>query len=775
MMNSAFLLLTAILLSASTFAADPTLPAPAPIKPTFRTAVDPATGLSRLYMTRGDATKTAEVMVGTFKTIKAGEIFYHWSDQASYDEWTTKGLNQTGFDALRSNFQNEAAGGGFYASRDPFNSSDYGVKCVEIHAPHDLKYFAGGLSLTAPELALLFPDQATVKRTSEEGVAEILQTYGANVWEYSQQGTSMAWLNFMALDTIGTLKPVNIADQIASMSAGGAPDLIRWAYFDTKIGIPKIEAVRLADPDVYAYYLEGNRDPALMARLRARIVAWIDLSATDAQKVASSMTFSFQLGSVANQFSTDLAHASLEAPTFLNSFRRDFRSDIVNAAIAKIAQLPPSTPQTAYQAMNLKSNALFMGVPPTDIGLPGEGFSFAMMPTIKPRSYPVPAPVPNPFGTKFQAAQSYLSLEDTVVAMAQGNSTPWTFYDEAGRAPFADRWTAAMTNYGKQSNFMNTAISKMQGGMIIVNGQWVPPPTPALPAQIDIAQKRHPKAQLALMIETNRIISEDPKANLRGTVAIGEGNVVVGDKRYYRLEAWKKDRLLNHPFLVAEVIPDPENPGNFLARHEYPSAHTYKKFNSLLSPRLQKQLADADTAGKLAIETSPEFKRLTQAIVAELINGPAGKVISDQYGWIWRASAVYPFGRDTDHVLQFMQSNTNGIPTGLKSWRQTLFFTDEEFNTMMQNQGWKLYAANSTSFQQAVVDNPIDPDYYGHSPLLDAYFGHNEFSQPGDAWRTEHNAILNSSTGQKTRSDGTVLPSWDPNDCIELFRAASTP
>jgi hypothetical protein len=748
-------------LVSSSFAGDPVPPTPPPVKPTFVTRVDPTTGLTQLFVERGPVEKLA----GTFQTIKTGEVFYHWTDDATYARWmSAQGLNQSEFDALRKNFQGEAAGGGFYASRDPFNSSGFGVDCVEVHSPRDIRYFAGSQFLTAEELPLLFPDQATVLRTTAEAVSEILtQNFGVEVWEYNNVGNNFAWLNFMALDSVGRLASVNPTDVIASFAKGNK-DLIAWASLDLKQALPKIDIVRSVEPDLYAYYLEGSRDPAMMDRLRTRLVNWMQIT-TDAAQSSGNSAYAFQLFPIYNGFQTDIAHASPDAPTLLNALRRDFHTDIEKTVLDLIAAKVGQPDNMFGGVSSIRMNGMFMGVSPAKVGLPVEGFSLSAIPNIVARGYVTPK-VPNPFQVQFQASLNYLSIEDVVPAMAAGNGTPWTLYDEVGHAPFADRWQLALNNFQAESVRMGVAVQNLRG---LVNGKWpVPMPVPD-PAKAAIASKRGPKIQLAQLIHANQIISEDPKANLRGTVAIGEGEVVVGQKRYYRIDAWKKDRLLGHPLLVAEVIPDPANPGMFLARHEYPSAHTYKKFNSLLSARLQKQLADADAAGKLATGTDPEFKRLTQAIVAELLNG----AIPSQYGSLFRAASVYPFGKNTDHVLQLFNFAQNTIPLPLRSWRESVYFTDSEFALLMENQSWKLYALNQVSFSQAILDNAVDPDFYGHSPLLDVYFDHTQLSRPGDAWRNQQNALLNSSTGEKARAESSVLPSWDPNDCIELFRAVT--
>ncbi|HLD99750.1 MAG TPA: hypothetical protein VJB59_05795 [Bdellovibrionota bacterium] len=246
----------------------------------------------------------------------------------------------------------------------------------------------------------------------------------------------------------------------------------------------------------------------------------------------------------------------------------------------------------------------------------------------------------NDFARNFYETFEFIDWNDIVDSMEKGDPAPWTRYDQPGMAPLLDRWRKA---------------KRRAGGT-------------------------EPDAEI---LGSYRALSGNPNGTYRDAPIVAGGDFEVNGKKYYRITKSQLDTLKKDLFLTVEWIDDPNPPQGaptktYLAKHEYPSARTYKKFEQLLSADLLKQLQKADASGQLADQANPEFKKLTQAILKELVTHSESKTFPDLLRYQMQIS-IHPFSDYNGRSLRAHYFKSSGFPLVMKNWDLDLFLNYEEF------------------------------------------------------------------------------------------------
>jgi hypothetical protein len=292
-------------------------------------------------------------------------------------------------------------------------------------------------------------------------------------------------------------------------------------------------------------------------------------------------------------------------------------------------------------------------------------------------------PLKSDFGKKLWSSFEFIDVYDIAVNMANGyGNKPWEMYDEQGKAPLITRWQKATD-----------------------------PGTP-----------------IHSIIDLVKILGDDPSMDFRGhpILAGGDINKDNNGNGYYRITAKQRDALLANPYLVTEILPDPNTPTpdnpSFLGRHQYPSAATYTKFKDRLSPALQADLVAADQAGALKDITGDQFKTLTKRILKELSDAVDKSTLS-------------PIERYHDRISIHVGADYNGRSTRANFKREAghalfltnfdldLFSTPEDL-AVLEKQGAAELAKIRSGLVRAETSNPGFPDFYRAPELWEVLEGY---------------------------------------------------
>ncbi|HLD99748.1 MAG TPA: hypothetical protein VJB59_05785 [Bdellovibrionota bacterium] len=289
-----------------------------------------------------------------------------------------------------------------------------------------------------------------------------------------------------------------------------------------------------------------------------------------------------------------------------------------------------------YNFESVLESVMRNGVQPREI-LPGIQYEVAPIMT---GFVPYNPKLTNEFARNFYESFEFIDWNDIINSMGRGDSAPWTRYDQPGMAPLLDRWRQA----------------KQLVGSIESDAE---------------------------ILGSYRALSGNPNGTYRDAPIVAGGDFEVNGKKYYRITKNQLDALEKNRFLTVEWIEDPNPPQGAptktcLAKHEYPSARTYKKFQQLLSADLLKKLKDADASGQLANEAGSEFKNLTQAVLKELIIYSENADVSPLLRYQFQIS-IHPFSDYNGRSLRAKYFKDAEKPLVMKNWDLDLFLNYEEF------------------------------------------------------------------------------------------------
>ncbi len=281
---------------------------------------------------------------------------------------------------------------------------------------------------------------------------------------------------------------------------------------------------------------------------------------------------------------------------------------------------------------------------------------------------------PSPFLKDLLSTFEFIGFSDILVAMAVGNSEPWTRYDDPGSIPFLKLWreTIALN--------LSTVDSRLQ------------------------------------LVVLHEALSKNSE-HYRDHPVVGGGDEMIDGPKvqgYYQVDSDAKLALESNPYLTLTLRPGPlqsdGTPSHYI-KHEYPSARTFHRFESLIESGLLTELRLAEAQGALKDPSSVEFKDLTRRLIGQL----AGDVLSDTQGKTseryQKLMSIHPFGDFNGRTLRVWYRRTTGKPLFLPNWDWDLFMTPQEFAHAAEIGDNQLeWMRRSFLAEQAL--HPQFPDYY---------------------------------------------------------------
>ena len=306
-------------------------------------------------------------------------------------------------------------------------------------------------------------------------------------------------------------------------------------------------------------------------------------------------------------------------------------------------------------------------------------FLLCTFPGCKPRHKEVQSQVLSDDGREqgffadFLESFEFIGFYDMAVAMSVGNPTPWTRYDNDTnyKVPLLKRWRDC---------------KKILSNATLVNED--------------------------ILIGVYRILVESPQGTYRTKPVVAGGDYELpeykGQQNFFAASPSQVAALQKNPYLVTTVaktsIAGPS--GTVFARYEYPSASTWKRFESLLSPALVKQLGAAEKDEAL----------LTQKIVRELVTGLLSKAISISPVVLYQSLiSIHPFSDANGRATRLMYYMANHRrPLFLRSFNEDTFSTPQELEALVKvgDRSWDAMLASFGNELKAAKSSSRTPNYY---------------------------------------------------------------
>jgi hypothetical protein len=634
------------------------------------------------------------IELGKLKTFAPGTLLFHWCDPDSYQRYVSSGqVPPSEFTTLRQNSGGLAAGGGYYASRNPVNSAAFGPKLVGNEIQTEITYLSDRENGLGANRLFKNLDTGKIfgnpKITTHQAFTLLLEGNGIFAYEYQNADKPSAWINFFDRNSLGRLRPVSDEEVFHAFLLGAEPSGIS-VVTQFAPHFPILDNAELAArlPEYSAYYF-GRSTPAGNAAY-AKIL---------------HDEFSHYLTTPNVPIATSLDAFAHENPFFLR-IRADFRDPIDSAFRLAYTHAKAIAEETGHDDLlaNIVRGAIFYGVDPAHLdGLDPAKLTFLHFPEIYAGGADL-GEMGTSFRKNIEVARAWLDRRTLLDAIAAKNSAPWLLLERPGLASFQTRVTALM-NYAQSSGSM----------------------APTKEA----------------LLKARSIMLGVPNPSLRDSPLVAGGAIKVGGKSYYRLNAIEKTHLENHPFLVSEIIPDPTQAGEFLARHEYPSARTYSRIKAWLSPALLADLEKAEKSGNLAKTTTSDFRSLTRRIVEELLPTDIGFGNQAAHTYALLA-ALAPFSDENALSIRALMHTSPFTNVLYRDPDETLFRSPME-NVLDDLQAQTLGGLVSHLFDEAEARNPSFPDYYRVFPGIfqdDPEFSAASLTDAGyaDAWSRYQNS-----------------------------------
>jgi len=305
-------------------------------------------------------------------------------------------------------------------------------------------------------------------------------------------------------------------------------------------------------------------------------------------------------------------------------------------------------------------------------------------------SSPLSLSIQNEFGKKYLESFEFIDLADLLVAQSRNHALPWVLYDVTGS--LLDRWNEMKSRY----------IPTVQNNKLS--------PSRFLTSTDELTR-------------LNRLLSGNPKGEIRGKPIIAGGDHWIDGRGFYRVSLKDLPTLQKNPYLTLEVVPDPDpvyRDRSVLVRHEYPSARTYDRFRAKLSRDLLHRLYAAKAAGQLKDIGSNEFQSLTREILNELWKNASTTFRKPAESYL-AMIAIHPFedfnGRTARALYQIL---SRGSPLILRSWDWDLLMTPAQLQWEAL-QGTLFIRALKQDLSRIEKENPTFPKFYSSS-IPAAYF-----------------------------------------------------
>ncbi|HLD99751.1 MAG TPA: hypothetical protein VJB59_05800 [Bdellovibrionota bacterium] len=615
------------------------------LAPTLRSDGQPALTIQ----TAADGTQTAVVngkTVGTIEILKAGTRLYHWAHPRDIERWAQAGrVPGEEVAALMKNHDGMAAGGGFYASKDALDSSNFGEKLLIMEIKKDTRILNGAGAAY---------DLRTILGNDWDNVQRELRALNLSGMRYSS-----TWLNFFEespLEKAWTPKSsVEILDAFRADSPGSKrPSFQQLLRLDQSYPLVDHPVIQKNFPELSKYLTGKALTEPEQIKLYAHLSTMPEVHSSITKKLRQFFHSRF-VQEYIRSFATITKNGRISPEV-------DFEFDLVYAMM------------NGVQAKEILPSTVQHQVAPIMIGF-----------------LPNNASLTNEFARNFYESFEFIDWNDIVDSMEKGDPAPWTRYDQTGMAPLLDRWRKAKQPVGGTD----------------------------------------PDSEV---LGSYRALSGNPNGTYRDAPIIAGGDFEVNGKKYYRITESQLETLKKDLFLSVEWVDDPNPPQGaptktYLARHEYPSAKTYKKFQQLLSADLLKKLKQAEGSGQLANEASIEFKNLTQAVLKELILYSEKKNVSPLFRYQLQIS-IHPFSDYNGRSLRAKYFKDAGKPLVMKNWDLDLFLNYEEFASESAAGQLQYQALFKGLFDAEKASPDVPPKFYDIKEPYMMVSGVSELDEP---------------------------------------------
>ena len=618
--------------------------------------------------------------------LDASRPYFHWAPKEDALRWegqNGKGLSDSEFLTLRTNGKNEAAGGGFYISKDFTNSDGFGSECVKVTLNKKLRMAKG-------ELYTFFPEMTHLSNFDTQWTADLLQQAGFDGVVFSNVNQENAWwINLYKRDDIISLAPAAFSDflQVADASY---QNLGPWMSLINKTDLNPSLAP-LSDLNIT---VASEKFPIL------KKLAQSQFNDADRQALSAEL-FTNSNGSnlytYYNYFTSQQSRVAPPPGTVLSLFQRELqnyrdpstlspmflylKSQITSIISDQMKNNPDFRAKNMNDTSSLHMLAYFIS--PTDLGIYQKTAMTTHFPYLTANDYTGyglgTGELTNDFLVHYYRSFAFIDLADRLKAESEGNTSIWTLYDD-GNSKLYDAWVNFRLEIAqKEADQVNLMWQKSK---LTNPSTWNPPTYTA--DEMYFNGQYETFMQLKSSLEQMKTVASRLSGNevndVRGEPVVGGGDYVVNGIHYYRVTRDELQNLRDNPYLSVESVEIPNEPSvsNWVyARHEYPSAHTYKKFKDKLSPSLQDDLIAAEAAGKLLYpNVTPDFQVLTKRILNELWQDLVKE--TDPLKVYKIAISIHPFSDENGRSMRFLYSVGNGRPLLLRNWDWDIFLSDAD-------------------------------------------------------------------------------------------------
>ena len=370
--------------------------------------------------------------VGKVAKIEKGTRVFHWGDEDDIARWLTQGKVDSGeLDFLVTQFARQAAGGGFYASVDALDSSDFGLKAVAVTLP-ELKGVHGP-----------YPDAIADKIE----LARKLREKGFSYISYHP-----TWLNIIDSEPLQKISNPTTDDFLKSPSL---------AIFRSLGAIETRGLIDLNHPEIQ------KKQPIFSKIMTGQPINAAE-KATAWQEVYPVLYY---------------------PPWIPRSVVKFFRSEIEQQITRQVQQQlkGASTSLVGYELMIRNGRQLGLDYDAI-LGSNATHKPKASLIEFHPQNLPKLSKLDS-FGQKLARAMEFIDYNDLMLELAQGAREPWRRYDTDGQRPMLDRWVEATDKkFTEDADSIDTKIALnrilsgnstadirdtqiIAGGDIMVNGK----------------------------------------------------------------------------------------------------------------------------------------------------------------------------------------------------------------------------------------------------------------------------------------------------------------
>ena len=697
-------------------------------------------------------------------TLDPNRPYFHWADQASASRWESnqgRGLSSDEFNVLRTNGKGEAAGGGFYISKDFVNSDGYGVSCVKVTLNQKVNVVKGDFWNFFPESGALLVENQT------QWQSQALESAGIDGVAYANLNQeNFWWINLFKRNDIVSLTPATVTDFL-SVADSSYNSILSWLSLATKANLdpainPKLHSQEVGQKfPIFERFLNqqltsADRDliwDEILNHNKLRSYYYdLNLQMVPSLAVTSADFFQSYLKVQSKTQSKDALSQYLFSQ-LTQIFKQHFNEPGVRA------KLIPD-----YESYKMVSKIL----PPSFIG----PFSLTSMTehfqNLLPNDFSNQlyngSPFKNDFLTHYFRSFAFIDLADRLEAQDQGNAAIWSLYDEPG-VSLSQNWESFRLEIAqKEADQQNKSYQQLNA----VGNNFPLSTADQLYFGWAFDQFIEYKRSLDQMKLIASRLSGGKVNDIRGEPVIAGGDYVVNGIHYYRVNQDELKIIQANPYLWVETVADPNEPTDskwVLARHEYPSARTYTHFKDKLSNVLLQSLIQADSQGVLKDTSSETFHELTRKVLNELWNAGVGQ--NDDVSTVYQtAISIHPFPDENGRTMRFLYSLGNGMPLVLRNWDWDLFLSKTDFD-FEQSVGQQFLGMLSLELMQLNLQNPDYPKAYdAKSPY--AYFFDN-----GNLKHVADGDYLNEA--RKFFNDGQVQQRVQQKLILEVGNLKSSP